>query len=155
MDDPVFSGWRRASIDVQAVMSPVLLPLSLVNRFLNGSLVLVIYLSSYDIAFLGIEKMFPKLHCFLTTLFGYSALPISQAGRVYILDMYNAGVYPFDSKAKRCIDLKVELVVSHELFVLIECQLEMRKSSDLPGGKKYTTSYAYISQALKQQQIQL
>ncbi|URE20560.1 hypothetical protein MUK42_24770 [Musa troglodytarum] len=53
---------------------------------------------------------FPKLHCFLTTLFGYSALPISQAGRVYILDMYNAGVYPFDSKAKRCIDLKVELV---------------------------------------------
>ncbi|URE20559.1 hypothetical protein MUK42_24770 [Musa troglodytarum] len=55
----------------------------------------------------------------------------------------------------------IEILVSNgrasfqDKFVLIECQLEMRKSSDLPGGKKYTTSYAYISQALKQQQIQL
>ncbi|KQK17906.1 hypothetical protein BRADI_1g37510v3 [Brachypodium distachyon] len=31
-------------------------------------------------------------------------------GRVYILDMYNAGIYPFDHAAKRYIDQKVELV---------------------------------------------
>ncbi|XP_047043247.1 histone deacetylase 2-like [Lolium rigidum] len=31
-------------------------------------------------------------------------------GRVYILDMYNAGIYPFDHAAKRHIDQKVELV---------------------------------------------
>ncbi|KAL6839546.1 hypothetical protein ACP4OV_030816 [Aristida adscensionis] len=31
-------------------------------------------------------------------------------GRVYILDMYNAGIYPFDHVAKRYIDQKVELV---------------------------------------------
>uniref|UniRef100_A0ACD6ADL2 Uncharacterized protein n=1 Tax=Avena sativa TaxID=4498 RepID=A0ACD6ADL2_AVESA len=30
--------------------------------------------------------------------------------RVYILDMYNAGIYPFDHAAKRYIDQKVELV---------------------------------------------
>lgn len=30
-------------------------------------------------------------------------------GRVYILDMYNAGIYPFDFEAKRYIDQKVEL----------------------------------------------
>ncbi|KAE8815429.1 histone deacetylase 2 [Hordeum vulgare] len=31
-------------------------------------------------------------------------------GRVYILDMYNAGIYPFDYAAKRYIDQKIELV---------------------------------------------
>ncbi|CAD6336477.1 unnamed protein product [Miscanthus lutarioriparius] len=31
-------------------------------------------------------------------------------GRVYILDMYNAGIYPFDFTAKQYIDQKVELV---------------------------------------------
>ncbi|XP_062210663.1 histone deacetylase 2 isoform X2 [Phragmites australis] len=31
-------------------------------------------------------------------------------GRVYTLDMYNAGIYPFDHVAKRYIDQKVELV---------------------------------------------
>ncbi|XP_051182684.1 histone deacetylase 2-like [Lolium perenne] len=31
-------------------------------------------------------------------------------GRVYILDMYNAGIYPFDHAAKWHIDQKVELV---------------------------------------------
>ncbi|RCV22622.1 hypothetical protein SETIT_4G235100v2 [Setaria italica] len=33
-------------------------------------------------------------------------------GRVYILDMYNAGIYPFDFTAKQYIDQKVELAVS-------------------------------------------
>ncbi|XBI39431.1 hypothetical protein VPH35_124203 [Triticum aestivum] len=35
-------------------------------------------------------------------------------GRVYILDMYNAGIYPFDHAAKRYIDQKVELVSGTE-----------------------------------------
>lgn len=32
------------------------------------------------------------------------------AGRVYILDMFNPGIYPFDYEARRCIDQKVEVV---------------------------------------------
>ncbi|KAI4964004.1 hypothetical protein ZWY2020_008498 [Hordeum vulgare] len=35
-------------------------------------------------------------------------------GRVYILDMYNAGIYPFDYAAKRYIDQKIELVSGTE-----------------------------------------
>ncbi|KAM3192035.1 hypothetical protein ACQJBY_069341 [Aegilops geniculata] len=35
-------------------------------------------------------------------------------GRVYILDMYNAGIYPFDHAAKRYIDQKIELVSGTE-----------------------------------------
>ncbi|AQL04112.1 Histone deacetylase 11 [Zea mays] len=35
---------------------------------------------------------------------------LSLTGRVYILDMYNAGIYPFDFTAKQYIDQKVELV---------------------------------------------
>ncbi|XP_038899967.1 histone deacetylase 2 isoform X2 [Benincasa hispida] len=30
--------------------------------------------------------------------------------RVYILDMFNPGIYPFDHEARRCIDQKVEVV---------------------------------------------
>ncbi|THU52375.1 hypothetical protein C4D60_Mb10t03340 [Musa balbisiana] len=36
-------------------------------------------------------------------------IDFSNDRRVYILDMYNAGIYPFDFEAKRYIDQKVEL----------------------------------------------
>ncbi|XP_074572007.1 histone deacetylase 2 [Curcuma longa] len=36
-------------------------------------------------------------------------IDFSNDRRVYILDMYNAGIYPFDYEAKRYIDHKVEL----------------------------------------------
>ncbi|KAJ0030441.1 hypothetical protein Pint_12941 [Pistacia integerrima] len=35
---------------------------------------------------------------------------ICPDGRVYILDMYNPGIYPFDHEARRYIDQKVEVV---------------------------------------------
>ncbi|WCJ29584.1 Histone deacetylase 11 [Euphorbia peplus] len=37
-------------------------------------------------------------------------MDFSDDGRVYILDMYNSGIYPFDYEARRYIDQKVEVV---------------------------------------------
>ncbi|XP_072985946.1 histone deacetylase 2 isoform X2 [Typha latifolia] len=53
-------------------------------------------------------------------------------GRVYILDMYNAGIYPFDFEAKRYIDQKVELVSgtkTEDYLAQLDRALEVAKSN--------------------------
>ncbi|XP_004966046.1 histone deacetylase 2 isoform X1 [Setaria italica] len=56
-------------------------------------------------------------------------------GRVYILDMYNAGIYPFDFTAKQYIDQKVELASgtkTDEYLELLDKALEVCKSRFQP-----------------------
>ncbi|KAH0969475.1 hypothetical protein GBA52_028656 [Prunus armeniaca] len=45
-------------------------------------------------------------------------MDFANDSRVYILDVYNPGIYPFDYEARRYIDQKVEVVVSHPKFPL-------------------------------------
>ncbi|KAL0311884.1 UNVERIFIED_CONTAM: K(+) efflux antiporter 6 [Sesamum radiatum] len=45
----------------------------------------------------------------LCIYFAFVRLNISRAGRVYILDMYNPDIYPFDYEARRYINQKVEV----------------------------------------------
>ncbi|GJN38680.1 hypothetical protein PR202_gb27745 [Eleusine coracana subsp. coracana] len=55
--------------------------------------------------------------------------------RVYILDMYNAGIYPFDFAAKRYIDQKVELASgtkTDEYLEQLDKALEVAKSRFQP-----------------------
>ncbi|CAN6207427.1 unnamed protein product [Urochloa humidicola] len=56
-------------------------------------------------------------------------------GRVYILDMYNAGIYPFDFTAKQYIDQKVELASgteTDEYLEQLDKALEVSKSRFQP-----------------------
>ncbi|OAY83945.1 Histone deacetylase 2 [Ananas comosus] len=56
-------------------------------------------------------------------------------GRVYILDMYNAGIYPFDYEAKRYIDQKIELVsgtVTKDYLGQLDKALEVAKTKFNP-----------------------
>ncbi|XP_022140202.1 histone deacetylase 2 isoform X1 [Momordica charantia] len=46
---------------------------------------------------------------FQLALFRNANVLFVLAGRVYILDMFNPGIYPFDYEARRCIDQKVEV----------------------------------------------
>ncbi|KAF3333431.1 histone deacetylase 2 isoform X1 [Carex littledalei] len=53
-------------------------------------------------------------------------------GRVYILDMYNAGIYPLDYEARRYIDQKVELVTgtkTEDYLAQLDKALEVAKTN--------------------------
>ncbi|KAJ0977484.1 hypothetical protein J5N97_012958 [Dioscorea zingiberensis] len=56
----------------------------------------------------------------------------SKDGRVYIMDMYNAGIYPLDFEARRYIDQKVELVSgtkTKDYLDQLEVALEVARNS--------------------------
>ncbi|WVZ79666.1 hypothetical protein U9M48_027220 [Paspalum notatum var. saurae] len=60
---------------------------------------------------------------------------LSLTGRVYTLDMYNAGIYPFDFGAKQYIDQKVELTSgtkTDEYLEQLDKALEVLKSRFQP-----------------------
>ncbi|XP_022140236.1 histone deacetylase 2 isoform X4 [Momordica charantia] len=68
---------------------------------------------------------------FQLALFRNANVLFVLAGRVYILDMFNPGIYPFDYEARRCIDQKVEVdsgTKTSEYLKKLEEALEVYKS---------------------------